>query len=80
MRKQIKFTTILEGGENMSTFIAEDIIKQANISLSNGQARYRAYFISTTLYAKYQSGTNSILTTTDTTEYPNGYGDCIVTE
>lgn len=57
----------------MSTFIANMIMKQADISLENGQAKYRAYFINTSLYAKYQPAVDDILTA-------KGYAECIVTE
>ena len=35
----------------MSTFIAQAIIKEANFNLERGQAKYRAYFIKTKIYA-----------------------------
>lgn len=57
----------------MSTFIARMIMQQADISIENGQAKYRAYFVSTSLYAKWQSDVDAILTT-------EGYAECIVTE
>lgn len=55
----------------MATFIAQRIITAARISLEDGQAKYRAFFINTALYAAYKSDTDTILTT-------DGYGDCIV--
>lgn len=57
----------------MGTFIANMIMKQAAVSIESGQAKYRAYFVDTTLYAKWQQDVDSILTA-------NGYEDCIVTE
>jgi hypothetical protein len=63
----------------MATFIAQRIIAQADISLEAGQAKYRAYFVKTKLYASYQDEVNSILETTDSAKYPSGYGECIVT-
>lgn len=57
----------------MSTFIAKMIIKQADISLESGQNKYRAYFVNTKLYSKWQEDVNTILTT-------EGYEDCIVAE
>jgi nicotinamide riboside kinase len=62
----------------MSTFISQQIIKQASISLALGQAKYRAYFINTSLYLAFKADTDLILTTTFTAQYPNGYGACIV--
>ena len=57
----------------MSAFIARMIMQQADISLEKGQAKYRAYFINTKLYVKWQSEVDTILTT-------DGYSDCIVNE
>ena len=70
------------GGEIMETFIARNIIKAANVSLEAGQQKYRVYFINTPLYLAYKTGTDTILQTTYSTQYPepNGYGVCIVTE
>lgn len=63
----------------MTTFIAQRIMLAANTSLENGQAKYRAYFVNTTLYQTWQAEVNMILETTFTDQYPNGYGACIVT-
>ena len=63
----------------MSTFMAQQIMKQANISLAAGQQKYRVYFINTPLYQAYRADADTILQTTYTTLYPDGYGDCIVT-
>ncbi len=57
----------------MATFIANMIIKQANISVEKGQAKYRAYFVNTSLYTKYKADVETILVT-------NGYTECIVIE
>lgn len=57
----------------MSAFIARMVMQQADISLAKGQAKYKAYFVNTSLYAKWQSDVDTILTT-------EGYADCIVTE
>ena len=57
---------------NMSPFIAKMIIKEAVVSEANGQAKYRAYFVNTAIYAMYQADVNTILET-------EGYGNCIVT-
>lgn len=62
----------------MSAFIAQQVMKQANVSLAAGQAKYRAYFVSTALYLAYQSDVRTILETTFTTQYPEGYGACII--
>ena len=55
----------------MATFIAQRIMEQADISIEKGQAKYRAYFVNTKIYAKYQADVNAILET-------DGYGECIV--
>ena len=55
----------------MSPFIAQQIMKQANISEEKGQAKYRAYFVNTSLYLKWQAEVDTILET-------DGYGYCIV--
>ena len=57
----------------MCTFIAQQIEKQADISVEKGQAKYRAYFVNTKLYAKYKADVDTILET-------DGYNECIVTE
>ena len=57
----------------MGAFIAKMVMTQADSSLEKGQAKYRAYFVNTGLYAKWQQDVNTILTT-------EGYADCIVTE
>jgi hypothetical protein len=64
----------------MPTFIANRIIAAANVSLEAGQQKYRVYFINTSLYLKYKPDVDTILETTDSDQYPNGYGECIVTE
>lgn len=56
-----------------STFIASMIMKQADISEEKGQAKYRAYFVKTTLYLKWKEDVDTILET-------EGYENCIVTE
>lgn len=63
----------------MATFIANRIIAAANTSLAAGQDKYRTYFIKTTLYLAYKADVDTILQTTYTTQYPDGYGACIVT-
>ena len=54
--------------EFMVTFIATKIEEAAEISLENGQAKYRAYFVRKSakrLYGKYQEDVNTILSTDD---------------
>lgn len=55
----------------MATFIAKQIMKQADISIEKGQEKYKAYFVNTALYEKWKSDVDTILTT-------DGYADCIV--
>ena len=57
----------------MSAFIARAIEKKAKISIEEGQAKYRAYFVKTTLYLDWKEDVDAILEV-------DGYGDCIVTE
>jgi hypothetical protein len=66
----------------MATFIAGRIMAAAEISLSDGQQKYRVYFVNPNakkLYGRYQADVELILQTTDSDKYPTGYGDCIVT-
>ena len=55
----------------MSTFIAQRIMKDADISIERGQAKYEAYFVNTKLYLRYKEDVDTILMT-------DGYGACIV--
>lgn len=55
----------------MSTFIANQIIKQAKKSITAGQEKYKAYFIKTKIYEDWRADVDSILTV-------EGYEDCIV--
>lgn len=57
----------------MSSFIAQQIIKQAKISTEKGKNKYRAYFIKTSIYMDWKEEVNSILEL-------DGYADCIVSE
>ena len=57
----------------MSTFIAQQIMKAGDISKENGQAKYRAYFVKTSLYLKWKEDVDNILEV-------EGYDFCIVTE
>lgn len=56
----------------MVTFIAQRIEEAGDISLEKGREKYRAYFIKTKLYKKYQNDVDAIL-------IQDGYEDCIVT-
>lgn len=55
----------------MITFIAGRIEAEADKSLELGQAKYRAYFVNTLIYAKYKPDVDAIL-------IQDGYADCIV--
>lgn len=57
----------------MEKFIVDRVKAQAGISIEKGQEKYRAYFVNTSIYAKYQTAVDDILTT-------EGYAACIVTE
>ena len=63
----------------MSTFIAQRVIAAANTSIESGQAKYRAYFVATSLYQAYRVDVDTILATTMTDLYPDSYRACIVT-
>jgi len=56
----------------MVAFIAMAIEKARKTGLEAGQAKYRAYFISTARYAEFKADVDEILTI-------DGYADCIVT-
>lgn len=58
---------------DMSTFIAERIMEQADRSIEAGQNKYRAYFVKTKLYEKWRNDVETILIT-------DGYEECIVAE
>lgn len=57
----------------MITFIANRIEDAGSRSIEEGQAKYRAYFISTNLYLKQKPQVDAIL-------IQDGYEDCIVTQ
>lgn len=57
----------------MATFIAYQIMKQAKISVVNGQNKYRAYFVNTSLYLDWKADVDSILEI-------EGFGEVIVGE
>lgn len=56
----------------MITFIAGRIELARETSLEAGQAKYNAYFVNTTLYLKYKTDVDAILS-------QDGFSDCIVT-
>lgn len=58
---------------NMVTFIAQMIIRQAQKSIESGKTKYRAYFVKTRLYLAYKEDVDTILIT-------DGYEECIVSE
>ena len=55
----------------MDKFIATMIETQADISLEKGQEKYRAYFITTLVYANWKKAVDAKLTA-------DGYANCIV--
>lgn len=57
----------------MTTFIAMMIAREADKSLEQGQDKYRAYFVNTRLYVKWQAEIDTILET-------DGYQDVIVSQ
>lgn len=57
----------------MSSFIAQQIMKQADISIEKGREKYKAYFINTDMYLKWKEDVDTILEV-------EGYKECIVTE
>jgi hypothetical protein len=57
----------------MAPYIAQNIKTVFDTQgLTAAQDRYRAWFISTAIYARYKAAVDTILST-------DGYGDCIVT-
>lgn len=57
----------------MAEFIANRIIEAREVSLANGQNKYRAYFVKLKIYARYKTAVDSILVA-------ENKEDCIVTE
>lgn len=57
----------------MAEFIANRIIDARAESLTDGQAKYRAYFVKLKIYARYKASVDAILVA-------EGAEDCIVTE
>lgn len=62
-----------EVSNSMSTFIARMIEQAAERSEEQGKAKYRAYFVRTSIYAKWKPDVDTILIT-------DGYEGIIVTE
>lgn len=60
----------------MESFIANMIIKSAEISEEKGKEKYRSYFLKTKLYIRYQESVDTILSTTS----GGDYSFCIVEE
>ena len=56
----------------MAEFIAQRIIDAREISLEEGQKKYKAYFVTLKLYRRYQATVDAILEM-------EGCADCIVT-
>lgn len=57
----------------MAEFIANRILEAREKSIENGKAKYRAYFVTLKIYARYKTAVDAILVT-------EGAEDCIVTE
>ena len=57
----------------MREFIAERIERARDLSLEKGIAKYKAYFVNTSLYQRYRADVDNILIL-------DGYEDCIVSE
>jgi hypothetical protein len=57
----------------MAEFIASRVISAREVSLKNGQAKYRAYFVDLKIYARYKASVDAILIAEEAE-------DCIVTE
>lgn len=57
----------------MGSFIAGMIIKKANESIVDGQAKYISYFVSTKLYEKWKPEVDEVLREA-------GYDSCIVSK
>lgn len=65
---------------DMQTFIANTIIKVYDTQgLAAAQEKYRQYFIYQPTYARYKTGVDNILTTTDNPNTGTDYSDAIVT-
>ncbi len=56
----------------MAEFIANRIIEAREQSIESGKAKYRAYFVSLKIYARYKNAVDAILVA-------EGADDCIVT-
>lgn len=58
---------------NMATFIARMIMKEADKSTEEGQKKYRAYFVRTSLYKNWKEDVDTILKT-------DGYDEVIAVD
>ena len=58
---------------DMVTFIANRIIREADKSVEKGRRMYKAYFITTSIYAKWRADVDAILT-------QEGYEDVIIAD
>ncbi len=56
----------------MAEFIANRILEAREQSIKEGKAKYKAYFVSLKIYARYKTAVDAILIT-------EGAEDCIVT-
>ena len=66
--------------DNMSEYMANKIMKQADISLEKGREKYKAYFVKTHIYERYRSDCDLILRTTESKITGETYENCIVEE
>lgn len=57
----------------MPEFIANRVLEAREKSIAQGKAKYRAYFVSLKIYARYKAAVDAILTA-------EGAEDCIVTD
>ncbi len=57
----------------MAEFIANRVLEAREESIREGKAKYRAYFVTLKIYARYKNAVDAILTA-------EGAEDCIVTE
>ena len=57
----------------MAEFIANRVLEARLVSVKDGKAKYRAYFVTLKIYARYKNAVDAIL-------IAEGAEDCIVTE
>lgn len=57
----------------MPEFIANRVLEAREVSVPNGKAKYRAYFVQIKIYARYKNAVDAILVA-------EGAEDCIVAE